>query len=284
MSFDVIEFYQSRKVNIAWDKQDADLMFIGYGSDDDAIARAGFLAVIPNLFFGLLLQNVSIEPLGGLMWKADAKYDSIVTAVNPGQGATPESTPPPAPPGTQPLGADYSFDISVVSEHITQSKQTIDRAGPNFGFAPNNEQAIGITQDGEVTGVDRMSPHFEWSLTRTFGYITLDYLNLLYTLTGKVNNDIFYGYPKGDVLFMGASMQAKGTENATVSYKFACQPTVLNINLRPGLVVPKKEGWQYLWVSYKNVNDVGQLTQQPFYYYVEKIYDYADFSLIGIGA
>jgi len=32
------------------------------------------------------------------------------------------------------------------------------------------------------------------------------------------------------------------------------------------------------------VNDVGQLTQQPFYYYVEKIYDYADFSLIGIGA
>lgn len=284
MAFSVIEFYTSRKVNIGLEKQDAELMFVGYGSDDDVEARAGFLAVIPLTFFNLLFQNVDIEPIGGLFWRATAKYDSLVTSTQPGQGSTPESPPPPAPPPTQPLGPDYSFDISVVQEHITQSKKTVASYGRNGGFAPDNKRAIGITLDGEVAGVDRMSPHFEWSTTRTFGYVTLGYFNLLYKLVGKVNDDTFYGYPKGEVFFMGASLQAKNNENVTMSYKFACQPNLIDIEICPGLTVDYKEGWQYLWVSYKNVRDANQLTQQPFYAYVEQIYDYANFLLIGIGA
>jgi hypothetical protein len=287
MSFSVQEFYESRRVNIGFEKQSAELMFVGYGSDDDVEARAGFLAVIPLTFFNLLFQDVDIEPVGGLLWKATAKYDSLVRTALPGQDGSDPTTsptpPPPAPPDSTPIGPEFSFDISAVQEHITQSKLTISQTGINGRPVPDNNRAIGITQDGEVAGCDRMSPHFEWSTTRTFGFVTLGYFRSLYKLVGTVNDNTFYGFPSGECLFTGASLQSKQEENVTMVFKFACQPNQTFIEICPGLIVPSKKGWEYLWVSYKNVNDAGQLTQKPFYAFVEQIYDYGDFRKIGIG-
>ena len=288
MSFVVYEFYNSRKVNIGFEKQSATLEFVGKGSTDDVEARAGFLSVIPLTFFNLLFQDVDIDCIGGDFWRATAKYDSLVTEALPGQDGSDPTTsptpPPPAPASNIPLGPEYSFDISAVQEHITQSKETISKTGRGGANAPDNKRAIGITLDGEVQGCDRLSPHMEWSTTRIFGFVTMGYIQSLYRLVGKMNDDTFYGFQRGECLFTGASLQGKQNENVTVSLKFAAQPTELDIVICDGLTVPFKHGWDYLWVSYKNVNDAGQLTQQPNAAYVERIYDYADFRLIGIGS
>lgn len=284
MAIEVYEFYQSRRVNLAWDAQTADLMYVLNGTSDDAEARAAFLAAIPAQFFGLRFQNIDVEPVGGLFWRASAKYDSRVTEEQAGQGGTDPTTPLDVPGQNDPLGAEYAFDITAVTEKITQSKQTISKTKRGGGLAPDNQKAIGVTIDGEVEGCDRMSPHFEWSVTRIFGFVTLQYFQSLYALVGTTNNAQFYGFPIGTLLFIGASLQARDTQKVTMTYKFAARPNEVNIAICDNLTVPAKKGWEYLWVSYKNVADANKLFMQPDAAYVERIYDSSDFTLIGIGA
>jgi hypothetical protein len=289
MAFDIYELYSSRQVNIGFEKQTATLQFVGYGTDDDTIARQGFIDTVPLLFFGLEFQDMDINPVGGLFWSCTAKYDSVITKDLPGLTGTPSANPDPGntPPNpTDALGPEYSFDISSVTEHITQSKRTISRTKRGLGIAPDNKRAIGITADGEVQGCDRQSPHLEWSVQRIFGFITLEYIQLLNTLVNKTNKFEFYGFPVGSVLFMGASLQSKSQQNVSVTFKFAVQKNEVGINIcdNPDLTVPSKRGWDYLWIAYKNVANANQLTQVPDAAYVEQIYDEVDFALIGIGA
>lgn len=280
----VIEFYQSRVVDIGSDNQTADLMFVCYGTDDDAVARALFASEIPALFLGIYIDTIHIEPVGGLFWKADVHYDSKITNTEEGLGDASNPNTPPANPGdSDPLGAEWSFDISVVDEKITQSKATISKTKRGPGVAPDNQKAIGISNDGEVEGCNRSSPHMEFSLTRVFGFVTLAYLRSLYTLVGTTNNASFYGYPTGTVLFIGASAKSQDNQKITISFKFAARPNETNIAICDNLTVPAKKGWEYLWVSYKNTQDNNRLFMQPDAAYVEKIYDSSNFSLIGIG-
>lgn len=280
----VYEFYQSRKVNIGFDAQSAELMFVLNGTTDDVLARAAFLAEIPATFFGLQFKNVDIEPVGGLFWKATAQYDSRVTSTADGVGGASPGETPAVPGGTDPLSPEFAFDISSVTEKITQSKSTRSKTKRGGGVAPNNEQAIGVTIDGEVEGCDRQSPHMEWSVTRVFGFVTLNYFQSLYALVGTVNNATFYGFPAGTLLFIGASLNVRDTEKVTMVYRFAARPNRTDIPICDGLTVPAKDGWEYLWVSYKNVDDANKLFMQPDAAYVERIYDTSNFAGIGIGA
>lgn len=42
---------------------------------------------------------------------------------------------------------------------------------------------------------------------------------------------------------------------------------------------------EYLWVAYQDVEDSGsgKLVKQPLAVYIERVYEYGDFSLLGIG-
>lgn len=285
MDIEVYEFYQSRKVNVGWKGQSAELMFVLNGTSEDHLARAAFLSVFPASFFGLLFEDADIEPVGGLFWKATARYNSTTTQSADGQGGAEPGTAPPVPSGTDPVSPEYSFDISTVTEKITQSKQTISKTRRGGLLpAPDNQKAIGVTLDGNVEGCDRMSPHMEWSVTRVFGFVTLNYFQSLYALVGTTNNATFYGFPAGTLLFIGASLQVRDGTRPTMSYKFAARPNQTDIEICTDLVVPVKKGWEYLWVSYKNVDDAGKLFMQPDAAYVERIYDPSNFALLGIGA
>ena len=50
--------------------------------------------------------------------------------------------------------------------------------------------------------------------------------------------------------------------------------------------MPSKEGWQYLWVRYRDKDDQAakELIKDPIAAYVEQVYQYGDFSGLGIGA
>jgi len=291
MAFDVYELYNSRKVDMGWDQQSADLIFYGRGELDDDDARAGFLAEVPATFFGLFLKTMNVECIGGINWICNAKYESTVIEVGDGQASSPPpSPPPPAPSQDTPLGPEYTVDLSAVTEKITQSKETRHRVQRFQSFpggipAPDNQRAIGITADGEVEGCERVSPRLEWTTTRAWGYTTLGYWKVLYSLVGKTNDDTFYGWARGEVLFLGASSQTKSQDGITTrTYKFAVQPNETDIVICDSLEVPDKRGWDYLWVAYESTADVGKLTQQPFAAYVERIYGEADFELIRIGS
>lgn len=296
MAFEVVELSDSRKVSSTWNDSSATLEFFGRGSMDDTTARAGFASVIPTVFMGLLLENISVNPIGGPNWTATATYKSFVLEVGAPQfgdplpplppGTSPPPPPPPAPDDNEALGPEYSFDLSAVTEHITQSKETIHRikrfTSSEAGSAPDNQRAIGITLDGEVQGVDRFTPYLEWSTTRTWGYITKKYLRTLYSLVGTTNAATFYGWAKGEVLFLGASASIK--QKATVTYKFAVSPNLVDVIVCTALDIPTKGGWEYLWVAYSPVPDKNRITMQPDSAYVERIYDEGDFTKIGVGS
>ena len=50
--------------------------------------------------------------------------------------------------------------------------------------------------------------------------------------------------------------------------------------------MPEKEGWHYLWVRYEDEKDEAAkvLTRRPVAAYVEQVYQYGDFGLLGIGS
>lgn len=293
MAITVYEMFDSRKVDLQYDSQSAVLEFFLKGTTEEEDARIAFLDYIPTTFVTLVLDNVQTSCIGGDFWRATANYRPIATAIVDGGLGDPGDPPPaqgdpggvPSYSATDALGPEFAFDISGVQEHITQSWATFIRAKRGGGAAPDNKNAIGVTADGEIAGCDKLSPHFEYSMTVTVGFVTLTYLGTIYNLVGTTNAATFHGFGAGQVLLTGVSGQSKDTNKYSLTFKFAVRPNETDIDICGDgtLVIPLKYGWQYLWVSYKDVVDSGVLFKQPDAAYVEDIYKDGDFSLLKIG-
>jgi len=87
------------------------------------------------------------------------------------------------------------------------------------------------------------------------------------------------------VLFCGAGGSKRGEEDWEVTFKWAASPNKTDIKIG-GITVPSKEGWHYLWVRYRDKDDQAakELVKDPVAAYVEQVYEYSDFSQLGIGA
>lgn len=291
----VYEAYNSRTVNIGWDTGDATLLFFQIDEDNDTAARAAFASAIPSTFNGFFLLDVSgIEHIGGGFWRCEANYGTPKMADIDGGFGDPGAPPPAAgAPGGPPeytsdtavLRAEIGFEVSGQTEKVYISKQTIAGYPVAIGVnSPDNKGLIGVTADGEVEGVDRISPYFEFTVSVTTGFITRGYIKTLRSLVATTNNAAFYGFPAGEVLLMGVSGQPSDGNKITLTYKFGVRPNEnVNLTLISGAEVIAKKGWEYLWISYGNVENVNQLTQQPKYAYVEKIYDAGNFANLLIG-
>lgn len=290
MAIEIYELYESRRVNVSSDRQAATLEFFGRGSTDDAEMRAAFELAIPTSFLTILLTDVEIRPLGGGVWLATAEYGSVTTPTTPGQGGSPPPPgppPPPPPPAapapTDPVPPGYAVDISMVTEKVLQAKATVHRVKIGGGFAPDTKNAIGVTKDGKVEGCERMTPKVEFSVTRRFGYITTNYIRTLTRIAGTTNDSVFYGFQPNEVLFVGASLATKDLMSVEVTCRFWVGKNETDIEICPDLVVPNKDAWDYLVVSYMDAIEGTELTMQPDYAYVYRIYDESDFADIGIG-
>lgn len=287
MAFDVYELFKSRKITADFDTSTTVLEMYGKKSFDESEVFAAFLAASPLTFGGVPFKSLDVQPIGGGHWTATATYSTKGTTEKidgqAGPTASTTPTPPTVPGATDPLTHDYSIDINTYTEKITQSKFTEHMIKRGGGDPPDNKNAIGITQDGEILGCDRIAPGLEFSITKTLGFITRGYLIVLYELTAKVNSATFYGFPAGSVLFMGAQARPKDTSSVTVQYKFSVSPEETDITICDGLVVPSKKGHEFLWVSYKDATSENVLWKIPDAAYVERIYDEGDFSLLGLG-
>lgn len=288
MAIRAYELFDSRSFQVGKETVEGRLKFVCHGTGDDADAKAAILAEAPATYPGiaeLVRGDVDIRTIGGLLWYAEIPYIPDSSPLYPAVGGVgpPEGEIPAAPGINTPLGADFSFDLSAQTEHITQSKETISKTKRGGGVAPDTKRAIGVTSDGDVKGCDRLKPYLEFSVTRTFESITMDYIRMLSELVGTNNNAVFYGYPADTLIFMGASGNTKDTRKCVVTFKFAYQKNETDIVITEGLTVPSKKGWHYLWVAYKNVEDANKLIQQPDSAYVERIYDRMNYAIMGIG-
>ena len=246
----------------------AELVYVVRHTSDDAAARTELLNAAPASHHGLPRDDAEVEELAQGLWLGTVRY------------AAPGSTADPAPVG----GSSFSFDTTGGTQHITQSLATVASHAAS-GSAPDFRGAIGVTPEG-VQGVDITAPAYAFAETHVLdaAAVTNAYKGTVFALTGKVNSSAFRGLAAGECLFLGAAGSQRDDDAWELTFRFAGSPNRSNFSVGPISGVSKK-GWEYLWVRYEDTIDAASqtLVKQPVAAYVERVYEEASFSGLGIG-
>ncbi len=245
----------------------AELPYLVSDAANEAEARAAVLADAPATLNGLPIDDIDIEEEPGTdLYRASVRYAEA-------SGSAPASS-----------GPTLTFRVAGGTTHTKQTLQTV-RKYPTTS-APDMQGMIGVTQSG-VEGVDIITPTYEFSETHEFAgaAVTNAYRGTLFTLTGCVNDAPFRGFAAGECLFMGASSTYNAAaETWSITFDFACRPN--KTALPVGSFTIEKKGWEYAWT--RNIEQVvgtgtnQVLTQVPQFVYVERVYESASFSALGI--
>jgi hypothetical protein len=273
----IIETFESMGATVGPDSPTVDRKYVVIGTEIDLEVRALVESTIPAIFRGMIFQNYRIDHKGGGVWDVSVRYGrEEPLAIEPPPGGDPVT------PET-PLGPSYTFDTSGGTQHITQSLQTMARYAKPGKIAPDLKGAIGFNNDS-VEGTDITVPVYQFTITHSIpaALVTFGYATTLFYLTGRVNNAPFKGFAAGEVLFLGASGSRRGLDAWEIAYKFAASPNATNLTVGDITGIEKK-GWEYLWVRYADVEDEKVLIKQPESVYIERVYEYGNFALLGIG-
>lgn len=252
------------------------LSYMALRDEDDSAIYTAVNTEAPATYGFLRKTSIKLSPLGGGVWRADVEY-----GVDTGDEIEPGDAASTAPAGDAPLGPEVSFDTSGGTQHITQSIVTSIAVAAGGGVAPNHKRAIGVSKSG-VAGVDIVKGKLEFTITKTFGFISTDYLKTLQELTGTVNAASFYGFDAGEALFMGASGTIGSDRKARVAFKFAASPNETSVEISPDITLTAKGGWEYVWVTYGDAIDADSLVSVPTAAYVEQVYPDGDFTELAI--
>lgn len=215
----------------------------------------------------LRAESYSVSYLGDDAWQVQIEY------VKDG-----------ADDGTQPMKRARSFDTTGGTQHITQAYSE-----QKYGSgAPDQDNAIGVDDNG-VSGVDIVVPQLCWTETYDVpnSYVTDAYIKGVAGVTGKTNSGSFRSFAAGEVLFVGCSGSQewddqKGRGPWSLSFRFVASPNVTGQTIGSVTGISKK-GHDYLWVRYESAVESQTLIKKPKHVYVNKVYDAAAFSALGIG-
>lgn len=274
MAIELFERDKSRRRTINKEGE-AELLFWAKGSDDDQAIVDHVLDNAPDEWADLPRQNVHVEPIGPGLW-------DIVIRCNPNSSEKRTPEPPPV------VGdSSYSFDTTGGTQHVSQSLATVaiyPRTG--LAVAPDYQGGIGVTDSG-VEGTDIVVRQLAYQEEHQIAVATVagGLVAIIHSLTGTVNNAPFKGFAAGELLFLGASGSRRSTEDFwTITFKFAASRNVTSLAVGPTITVAAKKGWEYLWVGREETEDTGasMLVKRPLAAYVEKVYELADFSALGI--
>jgi len=261
----VVERWDSRAAQ-SGQKPTVELLYTVRGTDDDVAAHAALESSAPAFYRGLKRDHTAIEPLGPGTWKGTAQYAAI-----------------------EPLEVDapqFEFDTGGGSSKLSQSRETVASYAPPGLLAPNFGGAINATKDG-VDGVDIDVPAMKGTIRVAVAPEAFDrtYIKTLAYMAKKVNDAPFYDWQPGEVRFDGGTVCRRGSDKVEVMLTFLISQNAsgLTVGTIGGI---SKDGWDYLWVLYEDVEDAGakMLVKRPRAVYVERVYERADFSALGVGS
>lgn len=276
----IYERPMSRPFEVSASGQMITLQYFVSGESDEDAAFALVTATAPVSSGVMARTRIKCDRVGPAEWFADVEYSPIDSERAVGTAPT----TPTAPASTDPLNSAFTIDTSSQTVHITQSIATISATKSTGAFVPDNAKAIGVTTE-RVEGTDIYVPALQWTRTVRRSTVTLAYLVTLYALSGRVNNAAFYGFPAGEVLYLGCTGSLTSQGYWELTHKFACAPNQVSVDVGGGITVAAKKGWEYLWVGYKpDVVGGNKVLMVPATAYVEQVYQTANLGLIGIGA
>lgn len=278
MAAAIIEAPESRRQRFNTQDESVTLTYNVWNTYDDAEVRNLVLSTAPAVYGLTFLERstIEIEPAAdtdGSVWKAYVEYVPYKEIDN--------QPPSPASP------ISFSFNTDGSRERIYQSLETVDKyVDPNLANQniPDFKGAIGVSESG-VEGVEVVVPQLAYSRTYRLpsGFISDAYItNVLNKLTGTTNAQPFLGFQPGNVLFLGARGQGTVGEEMDITFSFQLERE-RTFDVGPIQNVFKK-GFDYLWVRYTRKEDANAKTvvERPTHVYIEKVYESANFYLLGI--
>lgn len=256
----ISESYLSRPFTLG-KEPGRELIYDVVGTDDEIEVETLLKGTAPLVYRGLNLESLEAEPEGGGVWKGKAKYLRVED------------------------NNEYTFRTTGGTQKVTQSLETAIYPGPYYANAPDFEGAIGVDGD-RVEGVDIVIPAYEFSETHYIpdAVVTQAYKLVLFRMTGRMNNALFKGFASGEALFLGATGTKRGDEQWGITFDFVCSPNASSLTVG-GIGGITKRGHDYLWVRYEDTEDsfAFVLTKRPTAVYVERVYEFGDFSTLLIG-
>jgi hypothetical protein len=205
--------------------------------------------------YGLLYrQDIQVDPEGADQWHVIVPYAKAQRVAG---------------------SFTLSFDTmgGTVNRKVSIATTNSYKAEGVLGDIPDCKQAIDVQEDGSVNGCDIVIPALK--LTATFqhpvGFISGVQIKNLARLTGCKNSAPFIGYDAGEVLFLGATGSEGTDSETTVSYQFACSENLVDQTMGPFTGITK-QGWDYVWVKFKDEVSESRAVRQPQYLYVEQVY------------
>jgi len=258
------------------------------GSADELLVKAALRNTASVLLNNLVRRNYSVRPIfvdvgnpEGCVWEGEAEWGRRQRQPEMG-----EST--------------YSFDTSGGTQHIMQSLETrqVKAApalpGPPIVPAPkvrDYKGAINLTRNeqGEVTvdGLDIYVPVFAWSETHYLPdvFISPTYKKDLKSLSAKLNDRTWREYARGEVLFIGARGSGRSYQDWEMSFSFLAADNISNLDVGD-ITGIAKGAWDHVWFEYEPI-DTGAPDHlkviRARVARVERVYEYHDFSWLGLG-
>lgn len=184
---------------------------------------------------------------------------------------------------------ELSFDVNLDTRRVYRSIETVESYVPAGSAADKTRWSnqINVTEDG-AEGADVRIPvgGFQVTFYAPVATVTPTYRATVLGMVGKVNNATFYGHAAGEVMFSGVAGRQRNSADWELTFRFEVSPNQTNIDIGGTITVTTIEGWDLLWVEYAKpakdpVND-GHKIHRPLEAYVERIYERADFSQLGI--
>lgn len=185
------------------------------------------------------------------------------------------------------------FRISGESVNIKQVRTNDDVVHfPVGSKASEDGRTIGLVRStnrsAEAEGVNVLDPILIYSATRHFDDLTTTQLRQITCLQGRVNSDEFFGFPFGEVLFLGATINDMRDQGVwQVRYEFQIRfnrtgASALQIVLTgddgtgTAPINVNKEGWQYLTFTLADKGDLAA----PQFAHVWSVLERGDFNTL----
>ncbi len=185
-------------------------------------------------------------------------------------------------------GNTYSLTTRGGRKRVFTSLQTVASYAVS-GTPTDHKGAINVSENG-VEGVDVPDPVYNFQIGRrvAFGDMTPALKAAIRGLVGSVNHAAYTvegdTFQKGELMYLGGDINQGGSGQAfDVQHEFVAIPnkTGLSIGDMTGI---NAEGHFYTWAQFAEEVDAtsGQIANRPIAAYVERLTDYADFSVLGL--
>lgn len=188
----------------------------------------------------------------------------------------------------------FDYDTTGGSKNLKNSLETISSgASPSplitYVNAPDFSGLIGVSIEGDVSGVDVPSPSLKLSVHTIFDVadVTMEQVKQWSAQTGTMNGDQIWSFDPHELLFRGCtgSTKIESVSQPGVETIFQLEAsenaTDLTVGDMDGIV---KDGWDYLWILTVKVKDTktNMLLPKPAAYYVERVFAESTFGDLGI--